>query len=156
MLSKIVGQSYGISKGTQVTIVRIPQGIPSAAELAQLNGRPFGNIFRHMATMDAMLKVGQDVVQRNLQFKAVINLSLGSIEPTGTMPTPGHPLWSYYNLIEQLINAGVVIVQSSGNDGWAFDQNVCYPRFPSVLELLFILITTQRTTRIPEAMLPNK
>ena len=126
MLSKIVGQDYGISKATKVTIVRLPQGVPSAQEAAAANGQPFVNHFRALVFADALMKIGIDVVNKGLQFKSVINLSLGAPDTTATIPTPGHPAWALYNICNELIKAGVVIVTSAGNDGWIFNDQVRY------------------------------
>ena len=116
MLSKAVSESFGVSKTAAIIIVRLP---------AVIQG-PFDNpnlplpTYRTSILVDGLTRILQDVTTTNIGSRAVISMSIGDVVPVhsfpGSLPQPSDGLfWSYYDIIQQLIAFGVVIVVASGN-----------------------------------------
>lgn len=94
-------------------MVRIPEGVLLPAEVA--SGRKY--VIRYGPYLDAFRLVLKDVRAKNLQFKAVVNLSSGMPNLDGKIPEAGDDDWELYEVVRELINENVVIVTGSGNSG---------------------------------------
>lgn len=123
MLSKVFGGSAGlhtgengVSRRAAVTIVQLPKAIRG---LTAENVLP---AFRFRTITAALEAVLQNIQTRNIAHRAVINLSVGIDEeivgPSALrIPVPGDPPYPMYQTLQDLIDAGVVVLAASGNDG---------------------------------------
>jgi hypothetical protein len=108
-----VGDTYGVSKGAAVTVVRLPAGTLTDEEIAA--GRQY--VVRYTSLVDAWSKVLNDVITKNLQGKAVINFSAGLRDTAGRIPLEYDSDIDFYRIVKQVIDANVVVVTASGNNG---------------------------------------
>lgn len=113
-----MGVNYGVSKASKLTVIRLPQAIPTDEEMAEL-GLPsasFGrSVSRNSALIDAFRKIRDDVKAKGLQKMAVINVSRGIISEATTLPALQSSVYEMFDLLRQLASLGVVIVVPSGN-----------------------------------------
>jgi len=82
-------------------------------------GVPDISPYRKSTYIDALSLILEDVLTRKISNRAVINAALGNtLTPYDKrIPVVGDELFPAYQAIKALINAGVVIVASSGNYG---------------------------------------
>jgi len=113
MAAKAVGEQFGVSKNAALTVVRIPEGRLTPDE--QARGRKYA--VRYGPYVDAFRLVLEDVRAKNLQGKAVINLSSGFPDIAGRIPIDTDDDWELYDIISQVIDEKVVVVVGSGNLG---------------------------------------
>ena len=114
MLSKVVGNDYGVSRNAAVTIVRLPQAIQYVEGVAQPD--PEAD-FRYSTIVDALYQVLNDVVLKDIGNRAVINLSFGLEDVLHRIPNQGDAGYELYEVLNLLIQHFVVIVVASGNNG---------------------------------------
>ncbi|KAH9208745.1 peptidase S8/S53 domain-containing protein [Leptodontidium sp. 2 PMI_412] len=118
MAGRAVGAAYGVSEFAQLTVVRLPQGIPTDEEMSQLK-LPAAlferSVSRNSVMTDAFRHILDDVLAKGLQKKAVINISRGIISKATTLPMLDSSLYEMFDLLRQLASHGVVIVVASGN-----------------------------------------
>lgn len=123
MLSLAIGktaQTWGISRKADVTIVSLPRRKANPYEISQgVTSVPYAP--PKPARDDALEKVLQDVSKRGPQRRAVILLALGApsepiVDASGN-PTVLNSDNSFYWVVKELSEAGVVIVAAAGNSG---------------------------------------
>jgi hypothetical protein len=99
IFSKAVGPRLGISRNAQVTVVGVPKTLPTEAE--KRSGVNLDYDYRTIVLVDALVKVLDDIVSKNLKRKAVVNLSLGILgakAAAGTgRPFQGDPNYAFFN-----------------------------------------------------------
>jgi hypothetical protein len=131
IISKAVGKSYGVSKNAAVTVVRVPRPVLTQEDID--SGVDKG--FRYTTSVDALRLVLQDVINKNLQYRAVINLSWGFTNDLGRIPLPGEYTYEIYQVLQALIAENVVVVTSSGNSGkFIYDQDTGEVGTPEILK----------------------
>jgi hypothetical protein len=127
MFSKAFG-AYGLSKGAAVTIVRLPRAIQGLSEESP-DSVPS---FRHRVLIDGLNLILQDIEDKGINHRAVINLSAGlrpiSLGPSlNRKPVLGDTLYPMYQTLEKLINMGAIFTTTSGNGGDPTQRGVSYP-----------------------------
>ncbi|KAF4777788.1 hypothetical protein HER10_EVM0007506 [Colletotrichum scovillei] len=104
--SKAAGPAYGTAKGADLIAVKLPGTLSLSA------------IFT------ALIEISNDVFQKKLEGKAVINMSLGSRIPDKLSSTTT----AYKLLLVALMAEDIVIVTASGNDAqYGVDDVTEYP-----------------------------
>lgn len=94
MFSKTFGPDFGVSKRTAVTIVRLAEAVRGLADDPTSTVPPYRvSILTH-----ALFRILQDVREKNLRYRAVVNISLGissAIAGSGSrIPVEGDLLFS--------------------------------------------------------------
>lgn len=121
MASKAVGEPFGVSKNAALIIVRNPKSVPSPQE--QQAGIQPGPRLRII--VDALYLVLNDIKAKNNGLSSVISLSYsisfkGALQASSvvnTLPSPGHSLFHFYDILQKITQQGSSIVVSGGNYG---------------------------------------
>lgn len=127
MASRVVGPRLGVSKKAALTIVRVPQGIPTPDEIREDNlpGTSFTHsVYRLSTVHDAVNRIITDMLTKNLGRKAVINISMGFKSSATTLPAPGDFNYPLFSSLKVLSSLGGTIVVASGNMNDEKDANV--------------------------------
>jgi hypothetical protein len=132
MMSKVISQTLGISKKAALTIVRIPESIPTQQEIAQsaATGRPF-NTYRFLAILEALSSVYNDynsgTQATQPRRKIVVNLAytVVPVNYPNNPPLPGDVYYPVWDLMRMMAAQGVIFVTVAGNDGATVYSNVC-------------------------------
>lgn len=131
MLSKIIGP-YGVVRNQAITIVKVAQtrepewwGEDEDTELEDFYPGPSLS-----AVVDGLKQVLEDVINRGLRRRAVVQMSFGLDginRPFDPIPELDRDSgWrALYRIIKQLEAEGVVIVVASGNEGDLVCHRMC-------------------------------
>ncbi|TEA12064.1 Subtilisin-like protease 2 [Colletotrichum sidae] len=98
VVSKAAGHYYGTAKDADVVAVKLPPN------------------FSIVGYFTALVEISNDVIQKKLKGKAVVNISLGSSFPGKFAPM----IPKYKELLEKIMALDIVVVTASGND-YEFD-----------------------------------
>jgi len=132
MFSMAFGAQSGVSKRAAVTIVRLPKAIRA---LSEWNPDTIP-AFRIPTPTHALVPVLQDIQQRGIKNKAVVNLSLGGRFGFNRVPVLGELYWDAFVAAKDLIDRGVTITVAAGNKGEIAKFGVCSPPLLHTLNLL--------------------
>jgi hypothetical protein len=117
MLSRAVGDPFGVSLKSDVTIVKLPKPIRGPGDKGLLP------LYRYFHMLDAFRQILADVNTRGLNKRAVVSFSISWDNevggPINDPPVPGVDkiFGLLYQAIQALISNGVVFVTSTGNYG---------------------------------------
>ncbi|TDZ54006.1 Subtilisin-like protease 3 [Colletotrichum trifolii] len=94
VVSKASGHYYGTAKDADIVAVKLPPN------------------FSIVGYFTALVDISNDVIQKKLKGKAVVNISLGSSFPGRFAPM----IPKYKELLEKIMALDIVVVTASGND----------------------------------------
>jgi hypothetical protein len=130
VLSKAVNKPYGVGRGIDVTIVRVPTAIQSIDESNE--SPPFQPQFRWPCFEHGLQMIYNDISGKmtqnsNASFRSVIvssgglvvpRRSEGSIDPSiwRTPENQEHFAWDTWYWLQKLTELGVVITTAAGNE----------------------------------------
>jgi hypothetical protein len=123
MLSRAAGAPLGVTRGSHVTVVRMPKSLPNQAQ----KDAGITKVWNRMnLVIDAFTAILEDVIKKNLQGKAVVSYSwVMETEAVFTIPPSQNSVSRpFYDLLEKMIQKGITIVVSSGNQGLKNFPNV--------------------------------
>lgn len=114
MLSKVVGPTWGVSKGAKVTVVRLPKPIPGTGPYDKKDYSP---PFRRGTVEAALFSILEDIDAKGIQNtgKIVVSMSI-SLTTAEKIPVFSGIMQSIKKALQRLVDYGVVIVASSGNN----------------------------------------
>lgn len=97
MFSRAVAFPAGVSRKALVTIVRLPRAVQNAQERAA-NKRP---TWQYHILVDALTRILDDVITRQIQRHAVVSMSIGLAEDTANPQTPENMVADLKKHLEQ-------------------------------------------------------
>jgi subtilisin family serine protease len=104
----IAGQTFGVAKNANIVAVKVLDGTGAGSNAGVLDGMQFSELIHPLTTsppFSNQLPVIQDVQQKNLRGKAVMNMSLGGPQSAAVN-----------RAVKALSDAGVVPVVAAGNE----------------------------------------
>ncbi|RDW94302.1 hypothetical protein BP5796_00065 [Coleophoma crateriformis] len=112
--SKVAGPKFGVAKNANIVIVKLPSVLTMSSVIA------------------ALAEVGNDVSQRNLEGKAVINISIGSRVLQTDAASRDNIINAYKLFLASIIAQDIVVVAASGNSRMFGIENV--NELPAIFE----------------------